>query len=227
MIFITGTSTEVGKTLISRAIAGAAVRKGLRVGVMKPIETGCEERDGVLVGLDTEKLAKSANCKIPLDTINPYRFALPVSPHIAAYSAGIAIQREVILNCFEKIKKDSDFCIVEGAGGIFVPIGPDFLTIDLVKLLNLPVVIVTPDWLGTINHTLLTIEALKARNIKIKGVILSRTRHEVGLDSMTNDKTIAEYGKVEIIGTFPYLHLIGERILSECAEQYLSLDKIF
>lgn len=231
MLFITGTDTGVGKTVIARAIIRAGIKRGLNIGVMKPVETGCIEENGVLVPLDAKSLKESAGVKHPLDFINPYRFALPVSPHIAAKASGNAIVVEVILNCFNKIKKDVDFCIVEGAGGVMVPLSPGFLTIDLIKLMNLEVLVVAKDKLGTINHTLLTLEALRNRGIKIKGVVLNRITQDLGVDSLTNADSIREYGKVDVIGIFPYIPTedksIGDRILSEIAEQYLDVNKIF
>ena len=230
MLFITGTDTEVGKTTIARAIIRAGLKKGIKIGVMKPVETGCIEEGGVLIPQDAKSLKESAGIDHPLDLINPYRFAMPVSPHIAARSSSTAIVPDVIIDCFNRIKKDVDFCVVEGAGGVLVPLSPKFLTIDLIKLMNIEVVVVARDKLGTINHTLLTLEALRRRGIKIKGVILNRTTKDLGPDSLTNKESIEEYGKVKVLGTFPYIPSegpIGNRILSEIAEQYLDIDKIF
>ena len=148
-IFVTGTDTEIGKTVCSCLLIEALQQRGLRVAGMKPVASGGQYRQGQLV--------------------NPYVFELPVAPHLAARQAGVIIRPEPIQQAFTRLKTDADQIVVEGVGGWRVPLAEDFSVSDLPPLLNLPVVLVIGMRLGCLNHALLTIESIEQTGIKLLG----------------------------------------------------------
>jgi len=177
--FITGTDTGVGKTTIAASLARSFQKVGLRVGVMKPVETGCKLRGKGLVGADTALLKKAASFEAPLGLINPYSFAPPISPELAARQAGVTIDFSLIRASYEKIRKSSDIIIVEGAGGLLTPLGEGGLKkgcatmADLAAFLNIPLLIVAPSRIGVINQCMLTVQAAHSRGLSIMGIILN------------------------------------------------------
>lgn len=147
--FITGTDTEVGKTIVTAALGLCLKQEGYDIGVMKPIQCS---------GDDAEFLKNTLDVSDPLEEINPYYTDEPLSPHIAFERANKEIHREEIIERYEQLKGNHDITLVEGAGGLLVPIQKDYCMIDLIEDLDLEVVIVSRLGLGTINHTLLTID---------------------------------------------------------------------
>jgi len=176
--FITGTDTGVGKTeaacLLARSFRGA----GLRVGVMKPVETGCPESDGKLVPVDALKLQEAAGSEARLEIINPYRLPLPLSPQTASEHFDITIEFEKIKSCYEELSIDSDVMLIEGAGGLLVPVSEGRSMADLALSLGLPVIVVAANRLGAINHTLLTVRCAISMGLNVAGVILNNATPE-------------------------------------------------
>ncbi|MGH9708987.1 MAG: dethiobiotin synthase [Candidatus Acidiferrales bacterium] len=187
--FITGTDTSVGKTVVSALLCAA-----LDAIYWKPIQTGTRE------GADRATVMRIA--RVPKNRALPeaYRFAPPVSPHLAARLAGVRIE-------LRKIKMPqialSENLIVEGAGGAFVPVNSTQLMTDLMVHLGLPVILVARTSLGTINHTLLSIAALRAARLDLRGVIM------VGKANRENRVAIEHYGEIEVVGTVPVLAKIN------------------
>jgi dethiobiotin synthetase len=205
-IFITGTDTGIGKTFISVGLLKALKETGLNVCPMKPVETGCKVQREKIVPEDTLKLVKAAQVNEPLDLINPYRFRQPLAPAVAAELEGAVIRKQNIVSAYKKLSKKYDITIVEGAGGIMVPVYRKYLFIDLIKDLALPVLIVARPGLGTLNHTLLTLEAARNRGIDVMGVIIncsSKMRNDVSLQ--TNPGEIEKLGEVPVLGVISYL----------------------
>ena len=166
-LFITGTDTSIGKTIIAGAIARLLTDKGHKVGVFKPIATGCrKEREG-MVSSDAEFLAFCAESDFPLSVINPVNFFIPAAPILCQEYEKNKIDFEEILTAYNHIRQNSDLIIVEGIGGIRVPLSGDVDVLGLAKVLNLPVVVVARPDLGTINHTLLTIDAVRNAGLKL------------------------------------------------------------
>lgn len=164
--FITGTDTGVGKTYVTAQLCNMFRRAGYDVGVMKPVATGGRA--------DTLYLLKHTGLKDPLDMINPIHFKAPVAPTIAAKLEKKSISIKKILSAYKKLKAiHKDGILVEGVGGVLVPLTKNYLVTDLIKELKIPAIIVTRPWLGTVNHTLLTIDALKTRRIPISGFIVN------------------------------------------------------
>jgi dethiobiotin synthetase len=169
--FVTGTDTGVGKTLVACALLRAFAARGLRAAGMKPVAAGVEERGGELINEDVEQLLAAGSVAAPRDVINPYRFAEPIAPHIAAARAGASISLDHVANCHRELAARSDIVVVEGAGGFRVPLGAGIDTGDLAARLGLPVVLVVGMRLGCLNHALLTAEAIGARGLTLSGWI--------------------------------------------------------
>jgi dethiobiotin synthetase len=205
-IFITGTDTGVGKTFVAVGLITALRKLGYRVCPMKPAETGCVIRKGRLVPGDSLKLIKSAHVDETLDMINPYRFRHPLAPAVAAELAGTSIRKKKIFFAYRKLSKKNDIVIVEGAGGIMVPLYKKYLLLDLIKDLTLHILIVSRPGLGTINHTLLTIDAARNREIDISGVVINYSTN-MGRDvsERTNPWVIEKLTGVPVLGIVPYM----------------------
>lgn len=205
-VFITGTGTGVGKTVVSAALASyLRFFRRLSVGVMKPVETGED------LPSDGEILKKFSGSEDPISEIVPYKFKKPVSPEVASYEEGKSVDISRLTSIFEGLRKKHDFLIVEGAGGILVPIKDGFFFSDLVKLWRIPVLVVSENKLGTINHTLLTCHFLDSQGIEVLGVVLNE-RERIGDESCkTNPHILRKYLKVPLLGVFPHVSFDLER----------------
>jgi dethiobiotin synthetase len=167
--FVTGTDTGVGKTVVAAALTRALVARGLRVAVMKPIASGSEPTPEGPRNSDALALMAAANATAPYEVVNPYCFLPPVSPHIAAREAGVAIDLALLRSRFDSLAAASDCVIVEGAGGWLAPISDTAGMADLAAALALPVLLVVGLRLGCLNHALLTRESLAARGAAFAG----------------------------------------------------------
>jgi len=244
-LFVVGTDTNVGKTIVTGALAAALRVSGRRVAVMKPVETGCPPApeataplDGLpgsvtpqarqalarlheLVGpppitiatrtppealapVDALHLLRLADCHAPLDRVNPYRYAPAVAPAVAAELAGRPIALDHLYACLTALDADADLTLVEGAGGLLVPLTAEHLLIDFVARSGLPALIVGRSALGTINHCLLTLEALKTRGIPIAGIVLNRTTERPSPDEAANPHQLERFAGPLVRGVMPY-----------------------
>lgn len=204
-LFITGTDTGVGKTLVAGGIAKILRQAGYTVGVFKPVATGCKHHHEGLVSTDAEFLRYWSGCDFELSAINPIGFVTPAAPVVCQEFERRYVDFAAIQAAYETICAASDFIIVEGIGGIRVPISGDVDVLELAKAFNLPVVIVARPYLGTINHTLLTIDAVRTAGLGLAGVVISGYEaasatyaEETGADVIT------EYGQVEILAIVPH-----------------------
>jgi dethiobiotin synthetase len=205
-IFITGTDTDVGKTVVAGALAMGLKKIGFSVGVMKPVETGCKKVGKRLIPSDAIFLKKASGSRDSLDLINPYRFEKSLAPSVASELEGGRIDISRILKTFDIIKKRHNIVIIEGAGGILVPVYKDYLFLDLIRDLGLPVLIVARPWLGTINHTLLTIRCAQEYGIPVIGFILNYTKDlKPDPSEKTNPLVIKRLSNVPLIGIFPFI----------------------
>ena len=165
--FVTGTDTDVGKTLISCALLHAFAEQGYRVIGMKPVAAGgCDDNEH---NEDAKKLRASSNVQASFGQINPYCFARAVAPHLAARFVGVSINLDRIVQSFGELAAQSDVVIVEGAGGFKVPLNDHQNIADLAIRLELPVILVVGMRLGCINHALLTVDAVEASGLKLAG----------------------------------------------------------
>ncbi|TDY04084.1 dethiobiotin synthase [Thiohalophilus thiocyanatoxydans] len=168
-IFVTGTDTEIGKTVCSCLLIDALQQRGLRVAAMKPVASGGQYRQGQLVNDDALQLQQQSGLNQAYELVNPYVFEPPVAPHLAARQAGEVIRPEPIQQAFSQLKAEADQIVVEGVGGWRVPLAEDFAVSDLPRLLNLPVVLVIGMRLGCLNHALLTIESIEQTGSHVVG----------------------------------------------------------
>jgi dethiobiotin synthetase len=198
-VFVTGTDTEVGKSVVAAAIAAAAVARGISIAVYKPVVTGLDEPAGEWPR-DHELLAAVANAGQTPEDVSPYRFGPPVSPHLAAELAGQTIDPERLVGAAQAQGERADALVVEGVGGLLVPLAREYLVRDLAGELSLPVVIAARPGLGTINHSLLTIEAARAVALRIQAVVLTPWPDEPSDMERSNRETIERFGEVPVIG---------------------------
>lgn len=228
-IFITGTDTGVGKTFVAVGLITALKKLGYSVCPMKPVETGCRSLNGRLVPADALKLICAAEVDEPLNSINPYRFRQPVAPAVAAGLEGVVINKQKIFSAYRQLSDKYDITFVEGAGGIMVPIWRNYLFLDFIKDLKLPVVIVARLGLGTINHTLLSIEAARNRGINVLGVVLNdalKTGNDISVK--TNMQVIEHIGRIPVMGKVAYFKntrtYTYQKVFRQFAEKILSCD---
>lgn len=203
-IFITGTDTGVGKTVVAAALAFLLRQRGVRVGVMKPVTSGCIEKAGRLVSEDAELLAAGAGIAVS-DEIAPYLLREPVAPSAAAEKEGVRIEFSRILAAYHRLADQYDFVIVEGAGGLMVPLAGGLLVADLVKLLALPLLVVARPGLGTVNHTLLTCFAARQLELQVRGVVVNGFPENPGLAEATAPHMIDSLSGVPLLGRFPHI----------------------
>jgi dethiobiotin synthetase len=202
-IFITGTDTDVGKTVVAAGLALVLRARGLKVGVMKPVATGCYGPDERLISQDAAFLMEAAeNEYVPLSS--PQRFRNPLSPNVAAMLEKKEIDVPGILKSYRELQKHYDFMIVEGIGGLMVPLKKDYYVANLIRDLGLPIVIVSYAGLGAINHSLLTVDAAMIRGLEVKGIIFNRVSvTNYSLAELTNPKVIHDLSGVPILGSLP------------------------
>lgn len=196
-IFITGTGTEIGKTVIAGGLAASLKQAGMNVGVMKPISTGDTA--------DAQFLKHTAQVDDELASINPIYLRHPLAPSVAARMEGREIDVSCVETAFAELQQKYDFVIVEGVGGIAVPIQDDFLVVHLIKRLQLPILIVAQVGLGTLNHTLLTVAYARQFELQMTGIVLNGLCAETaGLAEATNPAEIENVTGVPVIGVVPY-----------------------
>jgi dethiobiotin synthetase len=201
-VFVTGTGTEVGKTVVAAVLARTLAAEGKRVAVFKPAVTGLEEEGET----DHALLRRASGSSQTDEEIAPYRYEPPASPHLAAALAGEEIDRERLQQSAREAAADADTIVCEGVGGLLVPLSPSYLVRDLAADLGYPLVVVVSPGLGTINHTLLTLESARAAGLEVAAVVLNpwpETPSEIESD---NRKTIDVLGGVRV-ETIPYLDL--------------------
>jgi len=167
--FVTGTDTEIGKTLVSCTMLYALAQQGLRAAPMKPVAAGAEWRDGAWRNEDVDQLADASNVALPIELTTPYLLREPAAPHIVAAQENVQIDLDHILSCYRQVAAAADAVVVEGVGGFRVPLTDTADTADLAQQLGLPVVLVVGMRLGCLSHALLTAEAIAARGLKLAG----------------------------------------------------------
>ena len=196
-VFVTGTDTEVGKTIVAAAITAAAVARGMKVATFKPVVTGLDE-PVVDWPRDHELLASVANAGQSADDVSPHRFGPAVSPHLA--DANRAVDPDALVEAARREAEKAEALVVEGVGGLLVPLTNDYLVRDFAGELSLPVVIAARPGLGTISHSLLTIEAARAVALRIQAVVLTPWPDEPSAMEQSNMETIERFGEVPVIG---------------------------
>lgn len=217
--FIAGTDTACGKTMVAGALASALRLKGLKVGVMKPIACGGRE--------DARFLALCAGVKDSINLINPIWLKEPLSPNVAAKLEKKKINLKKIDTALKLFSKKYDYLVVEGCGGLLVPVADGFFVIDLIPRMKAETILVSRAGLGAINHSLLSIEALNRRRIKLKGVIFSRlSGGPLSIPEKTNPEVVSQIGKVPSLGVFPYLKSCHANCVGKAFLKHIALNNI-
>ena len=198
-IFVTGTDTGVGKTVVSAALAWTLKQSGKKVVVMKPVQTGTASAQL----MDIEFVQRVIGTNYPIEEVCPYRFPHPLAPSVASSLLGQKVDLGKIRSAFYKLDSTHEAVIVEGAGGLLVPITEDYLMSDLAFDLNLPLLIVIRPSLGTLNHTLLTVESARARGLKVLGIVINRFPSNPDLAESTNPELITRMTGEPLLGVFP------------------------
>lgn len=223
-IFIAGTDTDVGKTYMTAGIAGALKKRGMDVGVYKPMMSGVKREDPHSDAALLKRLSGDVNT---LEQINPYQFDESVTAYVAAKRSGRNITLEEVTAAFKRIEPTHVFYLVEGAGGLMAPLGKDYHNGHIAREINYPVVIIARPGLGTVNHTLLTIEKARSMGLSILGVILNGYRPgESTLAEETNPGLIETFSGVPILGKMPWLETADDELLIHTVEQHIDLDAL-
>ncbi|MHC5053729.1 MAG: dethiobiotin synthase [Planctomycetota bacterium] len=201
VLFVTATDTEAGKTFVSCAVARALRGRGRDVGVMKPVASGCEpDVSGALVSDDARELVGASGADDAFDLVTPVAFGPPLAPTAAARASGARFERGRIFDAFETLRSRHEFLIVEGIGGLLVPLEGAWTVRDLARELEAPIVIVSRDALGTINHTALTVESARSGGLELRGVVLNRLPGTPpDLSCETNAREIEELTGVRVV----------------------------
>lgn len=223
-VFVIGTDTGVGKTTIAAGLAWALRTRGIDVGVMKPVETGVGRRGPS----DAATLRLAAGVTDPLTDVAPYRLTAPLAPLVAARGEGVRLSLPVLVRAFEDLTDRHRFVVVEGVGGLMVPLTSTKTTLDLAQTFGLPLLLVISNRLGAINHTLLTLHAAECRGVKIAGLILNHPRPARGLVERTNLNVLSRLRPSLAWATMPYLgkgnpvwERVGRRLERDGVVQHL------
>jgi len=219
-IFITGTDTGVGKTVVAAVLARLLRMRGLNVGVMKPVTSGCREEGGRLVSDDALLLCQAAGMACTGD-VAPYLLREPVAPAEAAKLDGVVIDFTRIRDAFERLAAAHDYVIVEGAGGLMVPLAGGLLVADLARHLGLPLLVVARPGLGTINHTVLTCFAAGQMELKVAGVVINDYPASPGLAERSAPHQIGSLCGAAVLGIWPHRDDVDEMELVEGLADWL------
>lgn len=216
--FVTGTDTEIGKTLVSSAILHKLAASGRRACGMKPVAAGAEMRDGELHNEDADMLRAAGNVHLPISITTPFMLKEPAAPHIAAALEGVTIEPVPILAAYTEIHAASDAVLVEGVGGFRVPFNDDFDSADLAAQLNLPVILVVGLRLGCISHALLTVEAIVSRGLVLAGWVANTVDPDMRF-MRENIEALEQRIPAPLLGHVPRL----ENPTAQAAAEYIDL----
>lgn len=204
-VFIVGTDTEVGKTIITAGIVYVLKKNGINACSFKAVQSGGILKNGKLVSGDTKLVKRVCNIEENENLMNPYCLKAPVSPHLAARLEKVTINREKILSAYKKLSQKYDYIIAEGAGGLIVPIIENkYFMYDLIKDLDLPIIIVAHAGVGMINHTALTVKVAESIGLDVKGIIINKFTNKLHekdnievIKNITGKKIIAVIDEIE------------------------------
>ncbi len=209
-LFITGTDTDVGKTCITAGLATLLHKQDIDVGVMKPFATGTNSSNPDLT--DVNILIRAAHCNDPQSLINPQHYQLPASPYTAAKSSRVQPDMNLVISSFTQLCNRHDMILVEGIGGIMTPITRDYFVYNMIKQMGIRTVIVTRNRVGTINHTLLTVEMCRTHEIPICGIIINAIDSD-GYEPKSLADDLRDITSLPILGTIPVIPKLDEATL--------------
>lgn len=226
-LFITGTSTGVGKTAVAAGLAWALRKRKVNVGVMKPFATANRAFSKKYRSQDTAMLAKAAGVGDPDSDLNPFFYSLAASPLVASQlKREPPASIEKALQTLQNLAKKHDFMIVEGIGGIMVPLTENESVADFAKRTGLPVVIVSTPVLGTLNHTLLTVMACKAFGINVRGIIINKMPKKPSIVEQKAPEVIERLTGIKVLGTLPFLKGANHTAIGKILEKTTDLDSL-
>ena len=221
-IFVTGTDTGVGKTVVAAGIAGAMRKDGIDVGVMKPIATGIP-RKNAFRSADSELLAKVSGSTDQEDEINPVFLPLEASPLAASRVLNTDIKLDEVFAAFKRLSDKHEFIVVEGIGGVMVPIKQNYFVIDLIKEMNLPVLIVSRASFGTLNHTVLTVRACREYKLDISGIVVNGV-NDNNMAEKTVGNIIHELTGTFVIGSIPFVDKFDTNDVVDLVSKHVKYD---
>lgn len=230
-LLITGTDTGIGKTTVASAIAAALCRRGYNVGVIKPVETGCEPAsDGSLTASDALQLRWAAGRTDPIEIVCPFRLRDPLAPSVAAHREGAALDLADVVRHVRAMAQSCELALVEGAGGLLVPLTASSTFADLARACDLRILVVVGNRLGAINHARLTLDWARAAKLSVAGYIVNTLSPEPDLAAQTNIEVLRELCGPSL-GVFPFLGTVqrtdSERArLAAIAEAAINLDAL-
>lgn len=205
-IFITGTDTEIGKTVATSLLARGLRERGTAVCPVKPVATGGLRKGNSLISEDVQFYKKVTGIEEDESALCSVCLEKPASPHLAARLEGKTIETGKLIEFMETLSLKHDGLLVEGIGGWLVPLAPDFLLADFAKKLNIPIIVVSANQLGTINHTLMTLATIRGMGMNPQGVIFTNPTPDTDKEIAKNNiSTICEIGNIDILGNIPYL----------------------
>lgn len=222
-LFVTGTDTGVGKTMVAAAIARYGANRGGRIGVMKPCETGVAEP--AAPGDDARLLAWAAQSADPDELIAPCRLREPLAPSRAAEIEQRIIDPHQLTEACRTVARDKDFMVVEGAGGLMVPLRGGYLMADLARQMGLPLLIVARPGLGTINHTLLTVFAARMMELPIAGIIINRMPEHPGAAEQSAPHDLAALASADLLGVLPEVTGAPQEQIARLAEALTAIPR--
>lgn len=225
-IFIIGIDTEIGKTTIAAGLSNLLFRKGIEIGVMKPFATGIKRYSKDFKSLDTKMLKDASGNKDNDNIINPFFYSIPTAPYLAKKILKLNenIDIEEILNKYKEIENRHDFTIVEGIGGLMVPLSKDFSVADLASIINIPIILITSNRIGSINHIIMTSRLAILYKLKIKGIIINNKCKflETYYKLITNSlpRIVEELTQCKVLATIPYIKKPTAKKIANILEKY-------
>ncbi len=220
---MTGTDTDVGKTVVSSGIAAVLKRRAHDVGVFKPMLSGVKREDPAS---DTMLLKTFSGDDSEIEAITPFQFDEPLAPYLAAKRQGCEVPFSELIDHWNDVKGHHDFFIVEGAGGITVPLGHDYRVSDVAEEIGFPIIIVARPNLGTLNHTYLTVEYARMCGLNVLGVIVNGLEEERSVAEETNPGLIEQFCNVPVLGVIPRIHYIDEHTLATVFEEHIDFARL-
>jgi dethiobiotin synthetase len=225
--FITATDTGVGKTIVAGGLIRALTFMGLKTAGMKPVESGCIREGKVLIPSDGMFLKHIAQMHELITKVTPFCFEAPLAPLAASEFEKKKISVTAIRKAFYNLYTRYDVVIVEGVGGIMVPLRENYFVIDLARDIGLPVIVVAKPGLGSINHTMLTVKYALKEGLEVAGIIINYSHPPVGsLAEETNPQILKQICPVPLIGTFPYLKNRDDETIQQAALKNLDMEVI-
>ena len=225
-VFIIGIDTEIGKTTISAGLGTLLVRKGIKVGVMKPFASGINKHSRRFKSLDSKILKDASGSKDTDELINPYYSTLPTAPYLANKILRLNenIEKQEILNKYKDIERRHEFTIVEGIGGLMVPLNGNFYVADLASLINLPTILIMSNRIGSLNHIIMTYRLSLEFNLKITGIIINNKCKvlETYCKLITNNlpHAVEELTQCRVLATIPYIKNPTAKKIADILEKY-------